>query len=235
MADSDQGLGHIRLLSPLNEEDRQRLAQRCRWRRYANNEQILDQDSDDHDVYFVVDGDVQVVNYSLTGREIAFARVSAGGYFGELSAIDRRPRSASVIAASKCLLASCPPQTFENLLIDYPELGISVIRKLAGIIRSCDERIMDLSTMSAVQRVYSELLRMASPDPHRENVWRIKPIPTHKAIASQISTTRETVARTMSQLSAAEILERKGSTIWILNRERLEDLAGSLDSEYDAR
>lgn len=224
-------LDGIALLASLKPEELRNLERRCRWRRCSRNEQILDKDSDDRDVYFVVRGAVQIVNYSLTGREVALARVPAGGFFGELSAIDGRPRSASVVAAEDCVLATASPRTFTDLLADHPELARHVLERLAGIIRSCDERIMDLSTLGAVQRVYLEILRLIEePEP---GVWAIPKLPTHKTIASRASTTRETVARTMSQLASAGIIARDGDRVIVREREKLEDLVAALGVDVD--
>ena len=137
----------------LSDEELRNLEKRCRWRRYDTGEQILDKDSSDRDVYFVAEGSLQVVNYSMTGREIALARLGTGSFFGELSAIDNQPRSASVVALEKCLLGSLSPQLFINHIVGHSELAVRVLHRLAGIIRSCDERIMDQSTLGAVDRV----------------------------------------------------------------------------------
>ena len=227
-------LANIDLLAALDDADLRNLERRCRWRRYGSGEQILDKDSNDRDVYFVAEGSVQVVNYSLTGREIALARVPCGGYFGELSAIDGEPRSASVVAVENCLLGSLAPSLFIDQIVGHPKLGVHVLNRLAGIIRSCDERIMDLSTLGAVQRVYLQVLRLAEESPANPGQYLIKAMPTHKAIAAMASTTRETVARSVSQLVSSGIIERKGRVVYIRDKERLEKLTGALDVDNTA-
>ncbi|NQV61460.1 MAG: Crp/Fnr family transcriptional regulator [Alphaproteobacteria bacterium] len=226
-------LAGIGLLEGLSDESRRALEKRCRWRRYAAGEQILDKNSDDRDVYFVAEGAVQVVNFSMTGREIALARLPSGGFFGELSAIDGRPRSANVVALENCLLGSLSPQLFIEQIIGHPELAVKVLGRLAGIIRSCDERIMDLSTLGAVERVYRQILLLAEESPVDPGSWLIRALPTHKAIAAMASTTRETVARSISQLTSGDIVERKGRILYLRDRERLERLAGALDSAQE--
>ena len=223
-------LDAIPFLSALSTSELRDLEKRCRWRRYRANEQILDKDSADSDVYFVVSGTVQIVNYSLTGREIAFAQLRAGSYFGELSAIDGAPRSASVVAADDCLLATMAASMFSKLVVTHPDMVMNLLQRLASIIRVDTERIMDLSTLGAVQRVYLEIMRLAEENrPEEEGPWRVSPVPTHKTIASLASTTRETVARSMSQLVSGGIIERKGKTIQICDFDRLERLAGALE------
>ena len=106
-----------------------------------------------------------------------------------------------------------------------------VLRRLAGIVRSCDERIMDLSTLGAVQRVYLEVLRLVEET--EPGQWSIAKLPTHKTIASRASTTRETVARTVSQLAASGIIGREGDKVIVRDRDKLEDLVTALGVEAE--
>ena len=179
----------------------------------------------------MVRGTVQVVNYSMSGRKIALARIPAGSYFGELAAIDAQPRSANVVAIDDCLVATMTPQLFNQLIGEHPELAKSLLLRLARIIRDCDNRIMDLSTLGAVQRVCLELLQLAERDPGGSAAWVIWPLPTQKEIASQASTTRETVARTIGQLTAAGVVERKSKSLYIRDRNRLEEYAAAVDPD----
>ncbi|SVE02159.1 uncharacterized protein METZ01_LOCUS455013, partial [marine metagenome] len=82
-------LASIELLADLPVEEVRALQQKCDWLSYDPDEQILDRESDSRDVYFVVEGRVQVKNFSFSGREIALATIGEGGYFGELSAVDQ--------------------------------------------------------------------------------------------------------------------------------------------------
>ena len=224
-------LDKIQLLSGLDDSEIRALEKESRWLSYSAGQQILDKDNSDRDVFFVVSGSVQVVNYSLTGREIALAKVGPGSFFGELSAIDGAPRSASVVALEECRLALLAPEQFLAQIDKHPAIAIRMLKRLAGIVRNCDERIMDLSTVGAVQRVYLHLLRLAEEDNTNTDNFVITTAPTQKAIAAIASTTRETVARSLSQLSSCQIIERQGRTIFIRDRKKLEKLAGALDSD----
>ena len=224
-ADEDAGLERIEFLSGLEEETMSALGKRCRWVRYANGEVILDRESENRDLFLVVAGAVRVVNFSSSGREIAFANVRAGGYFGELSAIDGEPRSASVMAIEDCRLAALSPDLYRRLWQDHAEIADRIMRRLASIIRTCDDRIMDLSTVRAVHRVYAELVRLATPDVVAPANRVIRPMRTHSDIASRVSTTRETVARVLGQLASDGVVERKSKTLYIRDFERLVKLA----------
>ena len=224
---SQTGLERIELLSALAPEQLKVLDQQCRWHQYSANAQITDQSGDIQDVFFVIEGTVRLVNYTLSGREITFASVPAGAYFGELTAIDGATRLASAVAAEKCRLASVPPEVFRKLLVDVPELALRVLSGLADTIRSSDDRIIDLCTLPAPQRVYAELLRMSEPDTVAPGEWVIRPMRTHAEIASRANTTRETVTRALGHLVSNGIVERMSKSLYIRERETLTAMARS--------
>ncbi|MBI1776301.1 MAG: Crp/Fnr family transcriptional regulator [Proteobacteria bacterium] len=215
-------LAGIAAFASLSALDLGQLDRAATWRRYRRGEQILGRDSACRDVYFVVEGQVDVVNYSVSGREIAYGTLSAGSFFGELSAIDGEPRSAAVVADTDCLLAWMPPRTFQTLLRQHPDVAMHVLNQLARVVRSCDERIMDLATLGAVQRVEQEVLRMARQDPATPGLWSVYPVPTQQDIARRAATTRETVARVLSLLEQQGMIHRKGKTLYLRDRCRLE-------------
>lgn len=232
MTDSFHSLDPIRLFRGFDKDWVRRLEQQCCWRDCDRDEIILDRDNHDRDVYFVTSGSVIVVNFSLSGREIALARIAAGGYFGELAAIDGEPRSASVVALEDCVIGVMAPLAFTDLVTGDETLSVRIMRRLARIIRIGDDRIMDLSTLGAFQRVYLELLRLCHADGEDSGILVIDPMPGQKEIASQASTTRETVTRAISQLAADGVVERTKKKLRIVDRQRFESLATALDSDW---
>lgn len=222
---ADKSLRGIQLFVNLPPEEVTALESRCKWNTYPAGGQILERDSDNRDVYFVVSGSVRIVNFSTSGREIALATVDEGSFFGELSAVDGQRRSANVVAVTDCAVASITPAVFSRLLVKHPTVAMHVLQRMAGIIRVADDRIMDLSTLRAVQRVYVELLRLTDRDVAVPDLWVVRPMLSHSEIASRASTTRETVARVLGQLAQAGIVERKSKALYVRDKERLERLA----------
>jgi CRP-like cAMP-binding protein len=218
-------LDRIELLSSLSPAERANLVRQCKWRRFEQGEQIVDRLSDTQDLCFVIEGRVRIVNHSLNGREISFDDVEAGGFFGELSAIDGAPRSATVIAETNTHVAFLAPRRFEELVLTTPRIGLAVMRRMADIVRRSTERIMDLSTLGANNRVHAELLRLARPADSRDrtkaNTATISPIPVHADIASRVSTTRETVARVLSDLARDGLVERGETALVIRDLRKL--------------
>jgi CRP/FNR family transcriptional regulator, cyclic AMP receptor protein len=214
-------LDGIRLLAPLSPAQRSALAARCAWRRFRAGEVVLSREADDRDVLFLASGRLRVVNYAASGREIAYAVVETGAHVGELAALDGGPRSASVEAIDACLIAFLPSAPFHELLLAHPQLAVAMLKNLARIIRQTDERITELSVLSAMQRIYRELHRLSRPQPG--GVIAITPLPTQERLAAVVGTTRETVARALGQLAKDGIVRRRGRELLILKPHLLEE------------
>lgn len=217
-------LKHIRLLLELDGHEFEVVEKNCRWRTYGANEQIIDQHSETRDIFFVVEGRVRVVNYSLSGREITFDDLEAGGHFGELAAIDGLPRSASVMALEEARIASLPADQFYEMVLEHPAIAWKLMKHLAHLVRNSTIRIMDLSTLGANNRIHADLLRMARKVTEDDMTAEISPIPVHSVVASRVSTTRETVARVMNDLARKGIVERQKNKLVVKDLERLEDM-----------
>lgn len=220
----------IVLFDRLDDAERQRLEAACQWRTYRPGQPVIESGSDGKEVLFIVRGAVNIINFSPSRREVAFAIAREGDYFGELAAIDQLPRSASAVAVEESFLAALPSEVFVDLLKRRVEVTFRVLQGLAHMVRTSDVRIMELSTLPATQRVYAELLRMAVPDAAVPTLWVVRPLPPLREVASRVSTTRETVARALSQLYPTGLLRRKGRNLYLMDRRRFEEIANALQS-----
>lgn len=223
-AAGEHSLKEIGILEPMSEEGRHKLEALCRWRDFTRDEQIIDRDSDTGDVFFIVRGKVRVVNYSYTGREVSYDDLGAGAVFGELSAIDGAPRSANVVALDNTTVAAMSPDQFRQALADNPDFAFTIMTRLVKIIRGSTDRIMDLSTLGAYTRVYAEILRLARENAGDDGSATIRPVPIHSDVASRAGTTRETVARALSDLSRKEIAIRDDDALVIDDIGQLEEI-----------
>ena len=101
--------------------------------KYNPNDIILKENDNSQDVYFILDGEVQVstnidgdVNKLLPG----LARLSKDDFFGELSMFDGEPRSAEVTALTACEIAKVDGSLMISFMDRYPEKGYFVLREL---------------------------------------------------------------------------------------------------------
>ena len=85
---AEHTLAGSKMLEPVDRAAIAKLEALCTWRTVREGEPIVTRDSDSRDVFFVVKGRCRIVNYSPSGREVAYAIAGAGEFFGEMAAID---------------------------------------------------------------------------------------------------------------------------------------------------
>ena len=219
-------LGGIAILAEIDADARTALARRCRWRTVPAGTRLISRDETGGEVLFLVAGEARVMDQSVDGREITYARVGAGAVLGELAALDGGPRSASITALTDCRIAALPGDAFRALILRYPAIALGLLEQLARAIRSADLKLMELVTMGAVQRIARHLLRLPADAAADTGGLVIAPLPTQEMIAAATGTTRETVGRVMVQLRHAGVVERRGRRLVVAAPERLRGLAG---------
>ncbi len=232
MPNSKSGsLAGIALFSDLSREETVALERTCLWQRYAAREHIIDQDGESRNVFFIVEGSVRIANYSLSGQRITLDDLSAGAHFGELAALDGQPRSASAEALVDSLLASLESQRFLEVLETHPSVAVKVMRHLAGVVRTSTDRIMDLSTLAAHNRVQAEILRRARLSLDAGGPAAVSPVPIFGDLASRVSTTRETVSRVINDLARKGVLERTPDSLVVHDLDRLKSMVEKMRGE----
>ncbi len=221
----------VKLLEGVGKEGLEGIAKNCRYKRFPTQQQIFDRNSRTSDVFFVIRGRVRVVNYSLSGREITLDDIADGGNFGELAAIDGEPRVATVMTLTESLIVALPRPRFLEAIEKNPVIAHNVMTYLAKLVRVSTERIMDLSTLGANNRVHADLFRQAQAGAVTGNEAVINPMPVHGDIASRVSTTRETVARVMNELARKSVVERKKDVLVIRDVQRLRKMVEEVRGE----
>ena len=219
-----RALARVALLAGLPPAAIAALVTECGWRTYERGADIIGQESDDTNVYFIAEGQVRVTIFARSGREIAFRDLGEGTGFGELSAIDGLARSASVVALRDTVLASIPRVRFWSLLRNHHSVTERLLKQLTALIRNLTERVVDYSTLAVRNRIQAELVRMAREAGVSANRSLITPAPRHADIASRVATTREAVARELNRLARQGILERRRGALAVLDVRQLVDL-----------
>jgi CRP-like cAMP-binding protein len=223
MASQRETLARFALFRSLSEAEVAKLDRLCLWRRYAARTEILAQDEGGTDVYFVHGGAVRVRIPSLRRTDVILSDIGAGEFFGELAAIDGRPRSASIAAVTDATLARMPAQAFRDAIHRHPDVCDQILQLLASRVRVLDQRVTEFSTLGVRDRIRAELLRLGRVRAGAPNQVVISPPPIHAELAARVSTHREAVTRELKALERAGLLERRRGALVISDVETLTD------------
>lgn len=225
------GLKRFPILRGLSDAALERVAGSCLWRRYDAGERIVGYRDISTDVYFLLSGKARAVIYSPEGKAVIFADLHPGTMFGEIAAIDRKPRSAAIEALEACTIASLSANGFEALLLREPSVALATLGHVTAEVRRLSERVFEFSTLAVRNRIHAELLRLAGEASQEDTAIVLSPGPSLSEIANRISTHREAVSREISRLTAIGLLRREGGNVRITSLEKLAELVHEAKGE----
>ena len=98
-------------------------------------------------VCFVVDGTLDVLKRSETGKSIVISTLSRGRSVGEMAIIDELPRSATVKARTKSTLITLSQENFNYILAEHSAIGVKILKGIARLLsmnlRKTSSRLAD--------------------------------------------------------------------------------------------
>ncbi len=185
--------------------------------RYGKGEMILQRHDQDGGIYLLLEGVLLANQYAKSGREVGYRRISPGGYFGEIAAIDGQPRSANIVAVEDVRIARLPQGLVRRLFEMSPNFMRALLEDMAGLTRSLTDRLFELTAVSVACRVDIELLRMATAAGGDGLTAVITPCPTHAELAALLGSQREPVTRELNRLAGLNIVRQTGRTLHVLD------------------
>ena len=214
-------LRKVPLFATMREGDILAFAELVRERSFPKGSVIVFEDDPGDALYLVAKGQVKVVLIGEDGREVILSVLGEGNFFGEMSLIDEKPRSATVIAMVDSAVLVLRREDFQARLRTSPEIAIALLRELSRRLRRADEKIGSLVLLDVSGRLADLILRLAE----EEGGDRITKKLTHNVLAQMIGSSRETVSRTMRDFTERELVQVTRKEITILNRPLLERAA----------
>ena len=209
-------LKRVPLFSQLNEDDLEKIRNLCVTQHYVKDQIILIEEEAGNTLFLIQKGRVKVSRMSDDGREVILSILEPGDFFGELSLIDGKVRSASVTAIEDSEVLMLRRGDFLGVLSDYPQISISLMKELATRIRKSDTQIKSLSLQDAMGRVASSLIMLAEDHGRvRKNEVIIPKIPLQQDLANMAGTSRETISRVFRYLEDEQLIHRSGRKITI--------------------
>ena len=108
---------------------------------YNPGDIILEEGKFGNKICIIADGQVKVVKLVDSKGRVLW-RGEKGEFFGEMSFIELRPRSASVVAVGNCTIFSIKNEDLEKLTFKYPLLLMNIARALSRRLRYADEKLL---------------------------------------------------------------------------------------------
>ena len=219
MAVQVEFLRSIPYFSELSPADLDSVRQLVFERTAERGEVILLEEEPAEALYFVASGAVKVFKTSAEGKEQILSIVRPGESFNDVPVFDDGPNPASAQAMGAVTLYGIRKLDFKDILRDYPQVALNVIKVLSDQVRQLVSLVEDLSFRHVIGRVVKILLNNAgdgsSPGPRL----------TQQEMAAMAGTAREVVARSLKGLEEEGVIRLERHRIMITNKEALEEMA----------
>ena len=211
-------LQSVSIFWDLDKDDLGHIANKMVAKHFENGNYIFLEDSEGEQCFFVLEGSVKVTRLSKDGREVILAMLNEGEFFGEMSLLDGESRSANVIALEKTKVLTLDRNDFIEVVNDYPQIAVQLLKELARRLRKSDRQIASLSLSDAEKRIALCIIRFADEQGVIQNgKVNIPKTPIQQDIANMAGTSRETVSRALGLLEKEDLIERNGRELIILD------------------
>ncbi len=127
-------LKNVPMFSNLNKRQLAELAKHAQSIVIKAGKVLAEQGGQGWEFFFIMEGKAKVLKNGKTIRQL-----TAGDFFGEVSLIDRKPRTASVIADTDMTLLIVDTRSFDHLLETIPGLQKRVMFALCGYVRRAEK------------------------------------------------------------------------------------------------
>jgi CRP-like cAMP-binding protein len=100
---------------------------------------ILREGEDGDSVFLISSGSVQVTLWGTRGPLIPLAVLQAGEIFGEMAVLERRPRSATVVAREQCVVLEVAGEAIRRLLEAHLEMQVKMYTEVRERLRQASQ------------------------------------------------------------------------------------------------
>jgi len=130
-------LAQVPLFSTCSRKDLQKLSKASDEITVKAGKVLVEEGKPGHEFFLIVEGRAEV---RRKNRKVA--SLGPGQFFGELSLLDRGPRSATVIAETEMTLLVLGQREFAGVIDDVPAMAHKLLAALAGRLREADTRAL---------------------------------------------------------------------------------------------
>lgn len=213
------------MMSLLSAESRDRLTAVGFPRSFCSGEQLLGQGALTRHVLVLLAGAARVTVDAAEGRSTVLGFCRTGDVIGEISALDDRPRSATVTATEPTIARHIPHATFVGLLADDPAVGFAVSRMMAQRLRESSQHRADLNGIPVRVRLARVLSRLS-----RRGDGRLAPagmrIPiSQEELATLVGAASASIHRELAQLRRSGSIETGYRRVVIRDSQALDRMA----------
>jgi CRP/FNR family transcriptional regulator len=178
-------------------------------------------------VFVLCTGKAKLSTSSKDGKTIITKVSDPGDLLGLNATVSNRPYEVTAEMVEPGQANFIARDAFLHFLREHGEVAVRVAEQLSRNYYTAYEEIRTLGLTSSPSEKFAKLLLSWSDSKGAGNGAHLKLNLTHEEIAEMIGTTRETVSRLFSEFKKKQLLQVKGATLTIRNKEALQRMLQS--------
>lgn len=179
-------------------------------------------------VFVLCNGRVKLSTSSIDGKTLIVRIADPGEVLGLPATITGKPYELTADAVEPVQANFISRTDFLNFLRDHGEAALRVAQQLGETYHAAIAEMRSIGLAhSAGEKLARFLLDWCASHGNGKGETSAKLTLTHEEIAQMIGASRETVTRLFTDFKKKQLLQVKGSTLILSNKEALEHLAGS--------
>lgn len=191
---------------------------------------IFEQGGEVTRAHALAEGSIRIVQTGGDGRQAIIRFIAPGELFGTVPLFTDHIFPADAIAAEPSLVLSWSEADLFALIDQYPRIAINVIRIIGARLAEVQDRVRELATQRAEQRIAHTLLRLASQAGHNADGVMAIDIPLRRKDLAEISgTTLHTASRTLAAWQKAGLLMSHEQRLTIHDLPMIDRIANDLE------
>ena len=215
-------LARVPLFASLKPALLDELAGKLTAKSYRRGEVVFHQDDPGSAMHLIKSGQVKIATTSPEGEEVIMAILKDSDFFGELSLLDDKPRSANAVAMEATQTLILRRDDFADMLSRHPEMVGGVLASLAERLRRTDQLLEDAVFLDLPARLSKRLLELAQKhgvktDKGVEIDLRL----TQQDLAAALGVTRVALNKHLGRLQDDDLISLESRRIIITRPEEL--------------
>jgi CRP-like cAMP-binding protein len=149
-----------RFLDLLDQAERDALESFARPHRFRSGAILLHERQVGDRVIILRRGRVKVSCITAEGREMVLGFLGPGELVGELSVIDREPRSSTVTSLEPVEASEIAAPDFRSFLAENPRVSLLLLEMLSHRFRDADRRLIEFGAADTIARIAARLTEL---------------------------------------------------------------------------
>ncbi len=218
-------LKQVSFFSGLNNTELNKVLAIAAVKRYTSGQMVFAKEDLGNNFFVVKSGRIKIFTTVGPDKKKTLAFLKKGDFFGEMSLLGGKLRSASAQAADDSELFVIPKKRFKMLILENPDFTLKLLHTLVERLNKCNKEIESMLYHNILGRLADAILDL-SKDKHTKPV---KMAIDQNELAQYLGTTRVPVCRAINTLKRSGVIDYHRGELIIMNAERLRSIAGKAD------